>query len=1472
MNTNIKGAKAGSSKSRTPVVASDSAQSIVYYEILMGMAEGEIEGLANGWKSVYLDDTPILDASGNSNFESVMRDFRTGTNDQDYIEGFVETSNINDVNVELTTQWVRSISNTSIDALRVLLRFGALRTTNPKNGDVTGVLIKYAIDISTDGAAYVEMINTAIDDKTSDAYVRPHRIDLPKAQTGWNIRVRRLTPPANSDYITDKMYIDSYSEVIDAKLSYPNTALLSLQYDAQTFSNAAKVAVEAKGIKVRVPTNYDPESRQYVGIWDGSFKRAYSNNPAWIYYDLCTAKRYGLGERITDAMLDKASLYRLAQYCDGMVSDGEGGLEPRFTCNIYIQSAEDAYSILTKLAGLFRAISYWDGDSIICEADAPDDVYYAYTNANVIDGNFEGSGTRNRDRHNVAKVAWDDPKNRYKTDYEIVRDERAIAEAKAVRIVDVDAWGCTSRGQAQRAGLWALRSEQNETQTVTFKVGLEGQITPPGKIISVADNDYAGRFVGGRIKAISADRKTITLDRDVLAQPNDTIYINGESGQSVQRQLASINGQVVTVTQAFNVGEIAAQNAWNIDSTDLKTRKFRVVSLTQDDEHQFTITAIEYNSAKYDAIDNGAFIDDVPTTIINPVVQAPATNVQIESYDSVQQGINIATMIIKWVKAEYAVKYLVEWRKDNDSWIKMPTTGATSVEIPGIYAGNYQARVTAISAFDITSLATSSVLTTLQGKQGKPPKLANLRAEGILFGMKLTWLFPAVGALDTAYTEIEVSPDGASNIAQLGLFAYPTTVHTIQGMQPNLRQFYRGRLIDRIGNIGDWSDWVSGVTSADASDVLELLNEQITESQLHKDLQTKIDHIETIDAEIGPIKQDIQNTKDQISQEIIDRQSAIQQAKDGLSQQISDGDDAVLEVVDTVKKSSDAGIAAAQSEIKVVADNLKLTAEKTDGVYAQLNPPLIGSSSDLIGNDQGFAGTWSLQSAMIEGDLVLSKRIDTTVAQVNDVQAFAQQEVIARIEGDKATVQKIDTYIVENDQALATVRNSAQIAVEQSTANAELINALELELDDKASTGQLTQVKSEIEQDYNGKITAQTTRIDGVYAQVNPPLIGSESDLIGNNSGYAGVWSEQSARIEGDLAQSIRTDQVTAQMNQNDALYQQQIKATADAVSANVKLTETLQTKVGDNEASIQEVAESTNGLYAQKFTKIDVNGKVIGWGGANDGVEGQYIFDVDSLAIGRGDSVGYYPFIFRTTPFTDPVTGTVFPVAAYLKSVFMDYQSVKTSHIEDLAVKTAKIEDLAVTAGKIKDLAVGTLKIQDEAVTVPTSIKSTSEIVVSGAYSPQYSDYNSQLAEWEAKFGNLLTATINRSGGKCRIDASCIAFKNEYLTAYAVDGGSLSYFERLNLRAVVSIYRNGTLVARQETPPTDVMSSGGFYFTGTFAVNAGIEDIFSGPATYVLKLGFANRNTRAIRITLNSTTGIFSIQSPQMILTEMKK
>lgn len=1103
MNAVIKGAKAGEKKARQPKIAPDSAQSKTKIKILYGLSEGEVEGLANGLQSVYLEDTPLQNPDGGWNFEDVQADFRHGSNDQTYIEGFPDISSESAIGVELKSDapWIRAVSNTDLDALNIRFKWGPLRQQNAKNGDVNGYTIKYAIDLQTDGGTWTEVLNTQISDKTSANYERSHRIDLPKADTGWTVRVRRITPNSTSEYISDKMYVEAITEVIDLKLSYPNTALLGLQYDAETFSNVAKVAVDLKGIKLQVPSNYDPVARTYAGMWDGTFKRAYTNNPAWIYYDICTAKRYALGDRLTSAMLDKWSLYRLAQYCDQMVSDGKGGQEPRFTCNVYLQSTEDAYTILSKLAGVFRAISYWDGNSIVCDADIPQDTYFTYTRANVIDGLFEYSGTRARDRHTVAKVAWDNPANRYKTEYVYVRDEPAIAKL-GVRIAEIDAWGCTSEGQAQRAGLWALKSEQLETRTVSFKVGLDGYIPQPGKIIEISDELFAGRANGGRVSSVSADRKTITIDRDeVVCSPGDRLVVNGEDGKAQGRIVSSVNGRNITVTTAFD--SVAAENVWAVDAQDLKTMKFRVMSITQDDKHQFSITALQYESAKYDAIDFGAFIDERPISIINPTVQAPVTSVLISSETMVQQGLSVETMIITWPQVQGATKYQVEWRKDDGSWIKLPTTGSNSAEVAGIYAGNYEARVTAISAFDVSSLPTYSNLTELSGKQGLPPSLAFLHADGLLFGMKLTWGFPATGALDTAYTEIQVSPDGVANIAQLGLFAYPTTTHSIQGMQPNLTQKYRGRLIDRIGNIGPWSEWATGTTSADASAVLDLLSDKITESQLSQNLKTE-----------------------------------------------------------------------------------------------------IGKISDL---DEAFAGV---------------------VEQVNEV-----------VEGQSS------------------------------------------------------------------------------------------------------------------LAQAI----------------------------------ETVQTSVGEYVASVQEISESVDGLYAQKYTKIDVNGKVIGWGGANDGVEGQYVFNVDSLAIGSGDSAGYHPFNFRTTAYTDPVTGTVFPVGAYLKSAIIDYQSVKTSHIEDLAVKTAQIDDLAVktskidnaaiTTAKIGDAQVKTLKIDGEAVTAISNISYAQytraktfveNTVVEAAIRQIKDNYTSNTKAWliGEPFADF---TVSPEGGGVQVDITA----NTIWYSSALGGGS---------------------------------------------------------------------------------------------------
>ncbi|AWL19439.1 host specificity protein [Acinetobacter nosocomialis] len=1764
MTAIVKGAKSGSQQPRQPVIAPDSAQSKTYIKELIGLAEGEVEGLANGNQSILLEETPLQDENGNKNFESVTVNFRPGTNDQEYIEGFPAVENEIPIDVELksSTPWVRSFNNLDLDAVRLRLRWGPLRTQDPVNGDVTGYSIEYAVDLQTDGGAWAEVLRAKVSDKTSENYERAHRIDLPEADSGWLVRIRRITPNASSEYISDKMYVKAVTEVIDAKLRYPNTALISLQYDAETFGGSvAKLAVDLKGVKIKVPSNYNPETREYVGMWDGTFKRAYSNNPAWIYYDLCTSKRYGIGERITESMLDKWSLYRLAQYCDELVPDGQGGQEPHFTCNIYLQSAEDAYSTLTKLAGVFRAITYWDGESIVCDADIPQDTYFTYTRANII-GELDYNGTRARDRHNAVKVAWDNPTNHYKTEYEFVRDEKAISEMRQVRLLELDAWGCTSRGQAQRAGQWALKSEQLETRTVTFKVGLDGHIPLPGKVIEIADQLFAGRANGGRISAISADSKSITLDRDdVVAVAGDRLIINGEDGKAQTRIIQSIAGRVVTVTLAFD--DIAPQNVWVIDAQDLATLKFRVLSVAQSDAHQFTITALEYNQKKFDAIDKGAHYIDVPISIVNPNIQEPVSNISITSEDRIDQGINIATMVVSWTQAKGAVKYLVEWRKDDGSWIKLPVTGNNSIEVSGIYEGNYQAKVTAINVSDISSLPAYSTLTKLVGKQGLPPALAFIQATGILFGMRLNWGFPSTGALDTAYTEIQVSPDGKSNIAQLGLFAYPTTTHTLQGLQPNLTQYYRGRLIDRIGNIGPWSGWTSATTSADASEILDMLEGKISETELSKDLQTKIDHIENIDAQIPGIIQDIKNTKDQIAQEVKDRQSSVQQAIDQandnlnlerearikdidsanqliaqevqnrinadfseqkareaaileeaksretaitsekderisgdehLSQRIEtvsasssdnaaaiqreekartdadsalgqridtvvaqagdnaaaiqqeanarvEGDSANALLIETVRAESiendvqtralvtdeskaridadralaervtgvevvtkpaligsesdlignDAGYAGVWSILSAVqegdllqakrtdqvivsvndnaasinseqiariegdkvvtkaltdyranndlalanvrqtaesavsnsesnakalteldsrvntvdananeakqnaasaiskaetavseagsaasiaqqahaeastaattannaADNAneakqtsatalsqanvaadqsaanaeqiqsikvdlkdkastgdivqvkseikdvdnKITAQTTriDGVYAQLNPPLIGSESELIGNDGGYAGVWSEQSARIEGDLVVSKRVDSTNAVLGDLQAYTQQEVQSRIEGDKITVQKIDNYIASNDNALAIVRDTAKIGVDQSSANIEAIKNINIELKDKATTGDIVQVRSDIIE-VDKKITAQTIRLDGVYAQINPPLIGSDSDLIGNDGGYAGVWSEQSARIESDLAQAIRTD--------------------------------TVQTDLNGNKAAVQEVTKSVNGLYAQKFIKLDVNGKLAGWGGANDGIESQFIFNFDSIAIGNGNNGAVsYPFNFRTTSYVDPITGTIFPMGAYLKAAFMDYQSVDTSHIKDLAVQRGKIaqlavgsgqiDDLAVTRGKIADLAVDTLKIADNAVTVPVSAFAETSVGVDTDYvTIQTLNVPSDMGHTVLTFGAVFSFTSYSQ----KQQVYCRVLKNDQVVFEDLE---VHFIEHTSVVSITdangSHNHNGSTVSVSGNTGQDGSHSHGFGVSGTTgSTNAG--------------------------------------------------
>ena len=1071
----IHGAKKGGGKQRQPIIAPDSAQSKTFISIMYGLGEGEIAGLADGYKSVYLDDTPLQNDDGEFNFAGVKVDFRAGTNDQTYIDGFADVASETNVGVELKhgTPWVKSFNNLDLDALRVRIKWGALRQQNPDNGDVGGVKIDYAIDVKTDNGGWVEALNTSINAKTSNAYERSHRIDLPKAQTGWAVRVRRITPNSTSELVSDTMYISAITEVIDLKLRYPNTALLGLRYDAEQFSNVAKMAARCRGLIIKVPTNYNPITRTYDGLWDGQFKMAYTNNPAWVYYDLCTAERYGLGSRLTQSMIDKWSLYRLAQYCDHMVDDGMGGQEPRFTVNVYIQSADGAFELLSRLAGVFRAISYWDGTSIVLDADIPQDSIYSFSRANVIDGIFEYTGTRARDRHTVAKVAWDNPANHFKTEYEYVRDEKAIAKF-GVRVADIQAWGCTSKGQAQRAGLWALKSEQLETRMVTFKVGLDGYIPAPAKVIEISDELFAGRATGGRVLAINKTKTVITLDRAITAKAGDTLVINGDDGTSQRRQISGVNGDNVTVTKPFS--DISEQNVWVLDSQDLATMKFRVLSVTADDNHEFTITAVQYNPVKYDAIDTGAVASERPISVINPTVQAPTKSVNLSSYHTVNQGVTVTTLVIGWEQVTGAVKYAVEWRKDNGNWQSLPPTGTNSIEITGVYAGQYEARVTAISAFGQASLATHSNLTQIQGKQGKPPRPINLSVQGVLFGMNLGWNF-ARGSGDTNFTEIEVSPDGRTHITTLGTFAYPTNKHEITGLQGNLTQFYRARIVDKLGNTSDWTDWVSGTTSADADKVLDILSGQISQSHLDQSLRTPIGKIGTIESNISKINVDLP----ELNQSIADAQSMLNTAVASIDTEKKRLSSAIVDI-NTLKQSNDAKTQELLNLSQTVGGHtssiryLGVTTGELSQKYSQLKTTSDTANSEITTIKQTQSG----QATSVERlrSELANKASTASVNSLSDSLATKEQALSRRIRTVESTASGNTSSINTLNQSLTTTNRALTTKQEQLTA--QLANKAST-----ASVNSLTESLANKEQALSRRIRTVESTASGNTSSIN---------------------------------------------------------------------------------------------------------------------------------------------------------------------------------------------------------------------------------------------------------------------------------------------------------------------------------------------------------------------------------------------------
>ncbi|WP_265524148.1 host specificity protein J [Providencia rustigianii] len=836
----IYGAKGGGGGGHTPVESKDSLLSESTAKILLAISEGEIAGGLDDTR-IFLDDTPIGNLDGTKNFEGVTWEFRSGSEQQEYIQGIPSVDNDIAVGMELKDDqpYVRMINNTQLSAIRVRFSVPQLMRQHD-NGDTTGYRIDYAIDLSTDGAGYKELVKSAFDGKTTSEYQRTHRVDLPKATTGWQLRVRRLTKNQNTARIADKVTIAAVTEVIDAKLRYPNTALLFVTFNARQFNNRIpKISVRPKGgLLIKVPTNYDSVNRTYSGVWDGTFKLATTNNPAWVFYDLVLSNRYGCGDRIQSSQVEKWDLYKIAQYCDELVPDGRGGdgKEPRFLCDVYIQSQESAYNVLRDIAAIFRGMTFWADNKVNAVADMPASIFRTFTNANIVGGKPSYSGGSIQNRYTQALVSFTDTDNHSNDDVEAVADLK-LQRRYGVRKTELSAIGCTRRSEANRRGRWALLTNAND-RMITFATGLEGAIPSPGHIIAVADSNLAGRDTGGRISLVNG--RNITLDRVTSIKAGDRLIINLPDGKSEGRTVTSVNKKVVTVSVEYS--QVPQKEAvWVVDSDDLAVQLYRVINISDNGDNTYTISGAIHNPDNYEHIDSGARIDERPITVIPPSVQPAPKNVKISSYSRVDQGIAFSTLSVSWEAPDSAIAYEAQWRRDNGNWINVPRTSSLGFDVDGIYSGRYQVRVRAINASEISSIWANAPETTLTGKAGNPPKPVNFRASPLVFGIKLDWGF-GENTSDTLKTEIQYSKTNDGNgLMLLADVPYPSRAHELAGLAAGIAFYFRARLVDKSGNESEWTSFARGESEFDVNTIMPELDGHFMTAEAGKQLDKTLD-------------------------------------------------------------------------------------------------------------------------------------------------------------------------------------------------------------------------------------------------------------------------------------------------------------------------------------------------------------------------------------------------------------------------------------------------------------------------------------------------------------------------------------------------------------------------------------------------------------------------------------------------------
>ncbi|HHT2037710.1 TPA: phage tail tip fiber protein [Klebsiella michiganensis] len=1032
-----RGGSKGGGSSRTPVEANDTVNSRAMASVLDLLGEGVIGGLIDGAKSIFLNDTPLQNSDNSYNFSGVTWWFRDGSQDQSVIDGFdfIETPKSVGRQLKQTSQVNVSLDSADSDRVRVVMKFPSLRSIDKKSGDTNGTTVQFKfqidagnvggfVDVVAEGESNATISLTA---KKTGVYYRSYVLDLPKPAKAYTLRAIRLTEDhTDNSYLYDDTYIDSIGEIVNTSLNYPNSALVGLKINSEQFGSSMPTrSYLIKGLKIRVPSNYNADTNSYDGNWDGTFKLASSSNPAWILFDLLTNTRYGLGQFVQESMINIGELYQIGRYCDAYVDDGFGGKEKRFSINTQITSRQDAYRVVQDIAGAFRGMVYWAGGMVHITQDSPADPVMLFSNSNVVNGSFAYKGSARKDRYSVALITYNNKEDGYKQSVEYVEDQEAI-KRYGIRKTESVAFGCTSRGQAHRVGLWTLYTSRMESDVITFAVGMDSVFLMPGDIVLIADKFRAGRRNSGRITGYTSNSIKLDAPVDLTSVGNHITFLSAE-GKMVERDILENGKNITTVTfkAALSSNETPVNDAvWVIAQPDLTPLQARVVSVAEgDDGTSFNITAIQNNPTKYEAIDSGAQLIPQNTTVLDPTFSKPSGLAITEGTYLSSPGNLSVSLTATWQGK--SAQYYISWRRSDagnvSNW-KSERVTEEQFELRGVAEnGQYDFQVYAVS---VGGRKTDPISITYKvlGTMTAPDAPTGLTAVGDYRSIVLNWVNPA--SVDLDHIEVLASKTNDKSKAQL-IAKVSGTTFSHNGLEDSVTWYYWVRAANKRGMLSALNSPLA--TTATTRDVLSFLKNKITESELGQDLIADIDS-KAVATEVDAA---IEEAKSQATSQIDDARAesanAVNEAKKALNSAIS------KETTD--RTSAIAGEATARA--KAIADEVdarnKAIAneafERAKAISGEADARSKAIADEVSARAKAISDEASTRASAISDSIAVeaSNRAKAISDSASSLNAKIEKEVSDR----SAAVSALDTKTAnaiseETSNRIATIESEAR--------------------------------------------------------------------------------------------------------------------------------------------------------------------------------------------------------------------------------------------------------------------------------------------------------------------------------------------------------------------------------------------------------------------------------------------------------------